>query len=135
MLFRSRIYLDYADAWAHWLGQEPGRILKTKDGAQDRVFPGAATPDDAVRKKTEPEVTDRMQPAGPRPEEEAPGETAPEETQPEAGKPDETAPEETQPGTGIWGTATPGDAVRRQAKREIQIYRFRTERKKENRGI
>ncbi len=88
-----------------------------------------------MRKKTEPEVTDRMQPAGTRPEEEAPGETAPEETQPEAGKPDETAPEETQPGTGIWGTATPGDAVRRQAKREIQIYRFRTERKKENRGI
>ena len=83
----DRIYLDYADAWAHWLGQEPGRILKTKDGAQDRVFPGAATPDDAVRKKTQPEVTDRMQPAGTRPEEEAPGETAPEETQPEAGKP------------------------------------------------
>ncbi len=114
------VYREYLDAWQGWLGEHPEEILKTKDGAENRVLQTgeeeqeptgeivSEEPEEEEPKENSEEEPDGAETGGTGPGEAKPGEGVPEEpepgepeadgTEPGESEPDEPEPDGTEPG-------------------------------------
>ena len=45
------VYRLYLDAWKEWLGEHPENVLKTKNGAENKVFISSAEPETVLEEE------------------------------------------------------------------------------------